>query len=156
MKTPWKIWWRLLWCHFRDIRSHPRTTRYKTKKKGHTFLNKILVCHVPSFSIQVGRVILLIAVRNGRFGGGWLSTPSSTFATGTSLVWLSCIVPQCTVLHTGVHHYSPLSMYCTALHTITLPSRCTALHSRQQWCQAEHSTATVHPVLRMDCCQANI
>ena len=51
--------------------------RYKTKNKGHKFLNKILTCKVPSSSILVGPLVLLTAVRNGRFAEGWLSKPSS-------------------------------------------------------------------------------
>ena len=40
----------------------------KQKKKGHELLNQILFCLVPSFSILVGPLILLNAVRNGHFG----------------------------------------------------------------------------------------
>ena len=52
---------------FRDIGSNPSVSGYKTKK-GHKFLNQILVCQLPSFSILVGSLILLNAVRNSRFG----------------------------------------------------------------------------------------
>ena len=70
---------------------------------------------------------------------------------------LYCIVDNYSP-YTELHYtqFYPCTAQCTVMHTITLPFPCTALHSRQQGCQAEHSTASVHPVLRMNCCQANI
>ena len=91
MEIAWLIWWCQLWCYFRDIMSYPSVPWYKTKKKGH----QILFSQVPSFSILVGPLILLNAVRNGRFGWGWLSNPSWTFTAALNWAWVSCMVPQC-------------------------------------------------------------
>ena len=65
--------------HFKGHKESPRVPQYKTKKKCHAFLNKILACQVPSSSILVGPLVLLKAVRNGRFDGGWLSNLSLIF-----------------------------------------------------------------------------
>ena len=98
MEIVWYIWWHQLWCHFRDKRSNPSVPRYKTKKKGHTLLNQILFCQVPSFSILVGPLFLLNAVRHGRFGGGWLLNPSWTFTAALNWAWISYMVPQCILI----------------------------------------------------------
>ena len=98
-------------------------------------MNKILVCQVPILSILVRRVILPIAVRNGCFCGGWLST------TGTSLAWISYIVHWTTLDHTGphcttLHHCSP---HCHTLHQTE--TNCNALHQTAPACTTLHHTA---------------
>ena len=59
--------------------------QYQTKKKRHKFLNKILTCQVPSSSILVGPLVLLTAVRDGRFAKGWLSNPNSISTAALNL-----------------------------------------------------------------------
>ena len=64
------------------------------KKKGHKFINQILFCKVPSFSILGVPLFLLNVVRISCFGGGWLSNPNWTSTEALNWAWVSYMVPQ--------------------------------------------------------------
>ena len=62
-----------------DIRSQFRVPWYKTKKKHHKFLNRILTSQLSSTSTLVGQQILLNTFRNGHFGRDLICHPKSIF-----------------------------------------------------------------------------
>ena len=66
----------VLWCHFRDIRSHQKVPQYKTKKTGQAFLNSILAFQMPGTYILARRPILLNIIRKSVFSEAGLQIPN--------------------------------------------------------------------------------